>query len=202
MKNKMVQSMFLILFSVLLIITANKEQKDQMKENLTLLQDNQMLVSGVSYLSKEALNEGLVVAKNHVVVVATKSPEEEFYEEYGIYPYEYEILCKCVEAEAGSTAWNTKRAVTEVILNRIASPGYPNSVESVIFQPYQFEIIKNGHYEVAIPSDNTRECVKMSLKERIYPANMLYFRDSCYFPEDKRVHSYMTIDNLYFSVKD
>lgn len=202
MKNRTIQAMFLALFGVLLISSSYTKQKEQdYQKKIKILNNNQTLLSGISYLTKDALNNGLIITENQVAVVAAKSPEEEFFEQYGITLYEYEVLCKCVEAEAGITSQNAKRAVTEVILNRIDAPEYPNSIESVIFQPYQFEIINNGHYNAAIPSKHTKESVLMSLEERIYPANMLYFRDSCYFAESAHIHAYTSIDNLFFSVK-
>lgn len=59
---------------------------------------------------------------------------------------EYILLCNAVANEAGSNWISTydKGKVVEVIMNRVNSSLYPNSVFDVISQPYQFE--GSGNY--------------------------------------------------------
>ncbi len=53
---------------------------------------------------------------------------------------EYIILCNAVAHEAGCNWISTydKALVVEVIMNRVNSPLYPNSIVGVLTQPYQF----------------------------------------------------------------
>lgn len=53
------------------------------------------------------------------------------------------LICNCVAYEAGADIITTenKAKVCEVIMNRVASPDYPNTVYEVITQKYQF----SGH---------------------------------------------------------
>ncbi len=54
---------------------------------------------------------------------------------------EYILICNCVANEAGSDNINEteKAKVVEVIMNRVASKSYPNTIYGVISQKYQFE---------------------------------------------------------------
>ncbi|MHC0038629.1 cell wall hydrolase [Pseudoneobacillus sp. C159] len=60
---------------------------------------------------------------------------------YAIYsPAEKDLMARLVRAEALGEPYSGKVAVATVILNRVKSPDFPNSVRQVIYQ------ISNGHY--------------------------------------------------------
>lgn len=52
--------------------------------------------------------------------------------------YEKELIYKITFAESGNQEEEGQRAVIEVILNRVISKDFPNTVESVLSQPHQF----------------------------------------------------------------
>ncbi|MBR1554717.1 MAG: cell wall hydrolase, partial [Oscillospiraceae bacterium] len=58
----------------------------------------------------------------------------------GITDEEYILLCNCVAHEAGSDVITVenKAKVVEVIMNRVASSSFPNTIYGVITQKYQF----------------------------------------------------------------
>ena len=101
----------------------------------------------------------------------TESPEDLAEEEY----YDsLEELAICVEAEAGNQGLLGKRMVVDVILNRVDDPDWPDSIQEVIEQKYQFASFWNGAMERTIPTEETYKAVNMELKERSYPG-LLYF---------------------------
>lgn len=55
-------------------------------------------------------------------------------------------LAQLIEAEAAGEPYAGKVAVGAVVLNRVRSPHFPDSVEAVIFQPGQFEPVQNGWF--------------------------------------------------------
>lgn len=61
---------------------------------------------------------------------------------------EYILLCNCVANEAGSDWIDVyeKGKVVEVIMNRVNSPLYPNTIYEVITAPYQFTGSENYAY--------------------------------------------------------
>lgn len=62
---------------------------------------------------------------------------------------EMELIAQLVQAEAGNQSLEGKRLVVDVVLNRVADPRFPDTVEGVIFQPGQFSVVKNGEFEKA-----------------------------------------------------
>ena len=88
------------------------------------------------------------------------------------------LLSKLITREAGSV-WlreELRRCVGEVVLNRMASPEFPNTMEEVIFQDGQYENVDNREFkEDFLP---TRACVKAALKalrgERLLPPQVVF----------------------------
>lgn len=58
--------------------------------------------------------------------------------------YEVDLLARLVRAEAGNQSFEGKVAVAQVVLNRVASPLFPNSISGVIYQSGQFSPVSNG----------------------------------------------------------
>lgn len=65
-----------------------------------------------------------------------------------------DLMAKIVYAESKGEPYEGKVAVASVILNRVLTPGFPNSVKEVIFQPNAFSCVNNGEINV-LP---TEEC--------------------------------------------
>ena len=79
--------------------------------------------------------------------LVTYDSEEQIQEE--IYLGELEVLAQLVEAEAGNQPFEGKCLVADVVLNRVESPLFPNTISEVVFQEGQFSVIKNGAYDKA-----------------------------------------------------
>lgn len=54
------------------------------------------------------------------------------------------LLAKCVYAEARGEPYVGKVAVAAVILNRVASPSFPNTIYGVVYQPWAFTAVYDG----------------------------------------------------------
>lgn len=63
------------------------------------------------------------------------------------------LLAKCVYAEARGEPYTGQVAVAAVILNRVASPNFPNSISGVIYQPWAFTAVNDG--QIALEPDQT-----------------------------------------------
>lgn len=72
---------------------------------------------------------------------------------------EMAMLAQLVQAEAGNQDLMGKRLVADVVLNRVDSERFPNTIEEVIFQknPVQFTVTASGAFERA-KEDVTEEC--------------------------------------------
>ena len=54
------------------------------------------------------------------------------------------LLAKCVHAEARGESYQGQVAVAAVILNRVKSPEFPNTISGVIYQPWAFTAVHDG----------------------------------------------------------
>lgn len=82
-------------------------------------------------------------------VYVTEDSGDDIQEE--IYMDELELLAQLVEAEAGNQPFEGKCLVVDVVLNRVESDLYPDTITEVIFQkdPVQFTTTVNGALEKA-----------------------------------------------------
>ena len=69
--------------------------------------------------------------------------------------YERHLLARIAMAEAESEGLKGKALVMNVILNRVKSKDFPNSIEEVIFQEYQFTPVSDGRFYEVTPN---KEC--------------------------------------------
>lgn len=93
-----------------------------------------------------------------------------------------EILCKTVQSEAGHYNGHDKsqRYVCQVILNRVRSIKFPNTIQDVIYQKVggipQFSVAYNGMLDKQEVTEETRRNVYEALLFGVdIPENVLYF---------------------------
>ena len=60
------------------------------------------------------------------------------------------LLAKCIHAEARGEIYVGKVAVGAVILNRVASPDFPNTIYGVIYQPWAFTAVHDGQINLEL----------------------------------------------------
>ena len=84
---------------------------------------------------------------------------------------ERSILERIVEAEATDKDEKSKILVANVILNRVRSKEFPNSIEAVVFQrvygKVQFSPTADGRYESVHITKSTKRSVKKALEDGI-----------------------------------
>lgn len=95
---------------------------------------------------------------------------------------EYEILLRIVEAEAGGETIEGKILVANVILNRMNSPEFPDTVESVVYQVVegypQFTPTVDGRIDTVTVTEDTVEAVNRALDGEDLSCGALYFMAS------------------------
>lgn len=67
-----------------------------------------------------------------------------------------EMLARLVHAEARAEPYEGQVAVAAVVLNRVKSPSFPNSISGVIYQPQAFESVANGQFNLPPTEENYR----------------------------------------------
>lgn len=128
--------------------------------------------------------------------IVEEMTEEEIEEE--IYFDSLELLAICVEAEAGNQGIEGKRMVADVILNRVDDKDWPNTIEEVIKQPYQFSSYWDGAMDrIKDIPEETYKAVRMELEERGWPG-IYYFTAGNY---SKYGTPWKQVGDHYFSKK-
>ena len=85
------------------------------------------------------------------------------------------ILERIVEAESGDQTIKGRQMVANVILNRMKSKKFPNSVREIVFAGRQFSPVSNGSYYRVKVSSRTKKAVEKALKEKDNTNGALYF---------------------------
>lgn len=118
----------------------------------------------------EEASSGQRVVKYHVL---------EQKAQYSLSQEDYEVLLKIVEAEAGGEDIKGKMLVAGVIMNRVESSQFPDTVKEVVFQREngvaQFSPISDGRYEKVTVSEETKEAVERVLCGEDITEGALYF---------------------------
>ncbi|MCR5357334.1 MAG: cell wall hydrolase [Lachnospiraceae bacterium] len=73
---------------------------------------------------------------------------------------ELEWLAATIQAEAGGESYTGKLAVGSVIMNRVKSSAFPNSITGVITQNMQFASYRSGKVELIMAAGANSTCVK------------------------------------------
>ena len=66
-----------------------------------------------------------------------------------------QLIARAINGEARGEPYEGQVAVGAVILNRVASPDFPNTVAGVIYQPGAFTAVSDGQINVPIDADST-----------------------------------------------
>lgn len=72
------------------------------------------------------------------------------------------LLAKCIHAEARGEPYVGQVAVAAVILNRVDSPEFPNTISGVIYQPWAFTAVNDGQINLE-PNDTSYKAAKDAL---------------------------------------
>lgn len=89
-------------------------------------------------------------------------------------PEDYELLARLVHAEAGSESIQSQIGVVNVVLNRVRSSEFPNSIRAVIYQKYQFSPVANGSINKPATKKNY-EAVKRAIAGESSVGDCVYF---------------------------
>lgn len=96
-----------------------------------------------------------------------------------ISPEDRDLMAQTIAAEAENQPIEGKKLIAHVILNRVDSAVFPNTVEEVVSQPGQFETWRTGRIQKAVASPEDYEAVKLALIEP-EPEPVYFFRNKHY----------------------
>ena len=133
------------------------------------------------------------VTTNHVTT-DIDTPSKQSYTEDDLF-----YLAAAVCYEAGGEPEETQLLVANVIINRVNSSLYPNTIYGVLTQPYQYGTLRRDgvHFPSWADKDVKTQCYNVARRvlngERFCPANVLFQAE---FVQGSGV--YKKINNMYF----
>ena len=113
------------------------------------------------------------------------SEGKDFWQSDSFYDYSNEelvLLAGIIQAEAGNQPYEGKIAVGSVVMNRVESDKFPNTISGVIYSPNQFTPAGSGRLAVILSQGPTAECMQAALDVLNGKRNVsnLYFKSADY----------------------
>lgn len=87
------------------------------------------------------------------------------------------MMAAIIECEAGNQSYEGKLAVGSVVVNRINSPRFGNTLQAVLYAPSQFSPVASGRFSIVLARGANEECTRAA-KEVLdghITINALYF---------------------------
>lgn len=121
------------------------------------------------FVEQENIQAASFITTDGTPVTVTKRQPREVTEE------EYNILLHIAAAEAGGCDIYGRILVVNVILNRVDTKGFPDTIEDVVFQKNQFSPATKGTMWNVNVTDKTRDAVDRALAGEDYSCGALFF---------------------------
>lgn len=116
---------------------------------------------------------------------------------FSISEEEYELLARLVTAEAEDQGFEAQYDVACVVMNRVLSGRFPDTITEVIWQPRQFSSMWNGRFNRTKTTESCYEAVRHMLEVGVgLPEDVLYFTSCGYL---KGTDPYIRENEMYFS---
>ena len=163
----------LILFSISINDGKNMNSKQPLKETpiectaTPVLEEMLVMEPEDEIIAYEEVAE--VVAEDQPDMFSASQPQ---YSESDLM-----LLAKVIYAEAGSDFLSDewKMCVGEVVLNRVASPEFPNTIYDVVYQQGQYQGARSGYIASLTPSERCIDIAKRLLDgERIMEPSVVF----------------------------
>ena len=131
-----------------------REQAAQDKEQAAKdkkAQEDQELEAAKAQAEAEKNGEGTVISllKTTDTTVTVETTVSDLY-----------LLAAIVYAESGGECYDAQLAVANVVVNRLKSSRYPNTMAEVIYQPYQFTACKTKNFANALKTGGSASALR------------------------------------------
>lgn len=150
-----------------------KKQKDSVEE--LKQEESRRIAESIS----ESIRESEEASRRQALIDAGQKPEETTAFHYVPQTDDLTKLAAIIYCEAGGEPYEGQLAVGTVVMNRVASPKYGNTIEEVLMQPYQFTPVGSGRYAIALAKEPDPSCLKAAtevLINGVRTGKWLHFR--------------------------
>ena len=120
---------------------------------------------------KNGLKVDGIVGKNtlRALGISTSSASNSSYSENDIY-----LLAKVIYGEARGESYTGQVAVGAVVLNRVKSSSFPNTISGVVYQPYAFTAVADGQINLT-PNETAKKAARDALNGWDHSGGALYY---------------------------
>lgn len=115
---------------------------------------------------------------------------------YNVSVSEKDLFYRLVSAEASAESFEGKLAVATVIMNRVKSPDYPNTIKGVIYDDnwgVQFTPVSDGRINEPATAESKRAVDKVLQGYRSFGPNIMFFLNP-----DKSINNYIIKNRTYY----
>lgn len=152
------------------LLQNNPFSKDDIDEMSSLLKTEFQPETADEKIASDAnpSKESITTSTSEIELVEPIVTEERFSKE------EIDLLARIVRAEAQTEPFEGKVAVACVVLNRLESTKFPDTLKEVIYAPNQFQPVKNG--QINKPADEeSMKAVQTALSDHDHVAGESLF---------------------------
>lgn len=157
-------------------VTISGVYSDKQKENETVAKTEETSKNTKSENSNQKKQETKKeVKKEETKTETTKKVEIKQGTPVNANDSELDMLAKIIWAEARGEPYEGKLAVGAVVLNRVKSPKFPNTIKDVIYAPNQFSPVSSGQFAKAKPGEEEYRAAREALEGKDPTNEALYF---------------------------
>lgn len=144
------------------------------KEMETASASNLTISIEVASLSQNSDGLAEILTVNEI----TQDDSENFDNSLNVSVEEYLEFSRLIEAEASSEDLYGKSLVADVVVNRVYSDIFPNTLSEVINDPGQFDPVENKYINYAVPTHDAKCAAMRALNGEGGSLGALYFQKS------------------------
>lgn len=168
------------------VMAKTKQTKHNVKSELKLNGKKKQVNN--KKVNKKVTQKKVVKKPKKVVKKKTTTKKTKKYSQQDLY-----VLSHIIYAESGGQSWDFQVAVGSVVLNRVKSKKFPNTIKGVVFQKGQYASTWDGNYNKT-PNKQSIRVAKYLLKNGSQLPRYVIFQSE--FKQADRV--YKKMGNTYF----
>ncbi|MED3623487.1 cell wall hydrolase [Neobacillus thermocopriae] len=174
MKKLLATLAIILSLSMVSPVHASIIQRDEIISNIS--RELSTPLENLAIMDSPIQNLDLIYAGEMVHTIKSEaSPSNAPEIKVGYSKREIDLLARLVRAEAEIEPFRGKIAVACVVLNRVASPKFPDTIKEVIYQKNQFQPVMNGKINQPADQESIQAVHEAINEHRYLAADSLYF---------------------------
>lgn len=173
----MIRVSILLTLLILATILVTLVVSDKVNDDVSIEEYNELMVEYVSIESRLNTANGMnkMLTKTCERFATEINQLKKLYNTVEDYNKSLINMYKMVEAEATGGSYQSKLNVAHVIMNRVRSDQFPDTIDEVLFQKRQFSPLSDGRFNTVIVTDSTIEAVNEAILSKDTTNGALFF---------------------------